>query len=119
MFIGDAPGLFDNQIKSCYIIRSFEAAVFPTPVGVFPMTASASGRSACLPHARGGVSYVVIERDTDVESSPRPWGCFYDDVPAEAVEQVFPTPVGVFPAAHHCRAGRARLPHARGGVSNR
>ena len=37
-----------------------------------------------------------------------------DDVPPE---QVFPTPVGVFPDLHIARSVLGRLPHARGGVS--
>ncbi len=50
-------------------------------------------------------------------SSPRPWGCFYSDVRAVFVPQVFPTPVGVFPTFCSTRLFQMGLPHARGGVS--
>ena len=52
-----------------------------------------------------------------IESSPRPWGCFRDDMLSPLRVSVFPTPVGVFP--RHCGtvSRHTRLPHARGGVS--
>jgi len=51
--------------------------VFPTPVGVFPLTGSTGTSSSGLPHARGGVS-IKIQRAMFVDkSSPRPWGCFH------------------------------------------
>ena len=54
------------------------ALVFPTPVGVFP------GGQCCLmlirglPHARGGVSNAMNLTTRELQSSPRPWGCFQD-----------------------------------------
>ncbi len=50
-------------------------------------------------------------------SSPRPWGCFSGHLPAYPRRGVFPTPVGVFPAALWSGCGSGSLPHARGGVS--
>ncbi len=70
-----------------------------------------------LPHARGGVS----SRATDIAgygtSSPRPWGCFYQDSRGFQFGFVFPTPVGVFPAIGDLWYNSSSLPHARGGVS--
>ena len=91
--------------------------VFPTPVGVFLLYEKKGQVLACLPHARGGVSYAKAHHWLLKASSPRPWGCF----PLYAVcgqrPQVFPTPVGVFPVRLHLRQAGRRLPHARGGVS--
>ena len=50
--------------------------VFPTPVGVFPIGLRLTRTSFCLPHARGGVSRVRLIGMMNVQSSPRPWGCF-------------------------------------------
>ena len=52
------------------------AAVFPTPVGVFPTMPSKTPRWKRLPHARGGVSKKHANQDNLPQSSPRPWGCF-------------------------------------------
>ncbi len=74
-------------------------SVFPTPVGVFPLifkSASWSNRS-----------------------SPRPWGCFYLLRGKSCWMAVFPTPVGVFLGGFYVKLERPRLPHARGGVSNK
>ena len=70
--------------------------VFPTPVGVFPIQRSRPKMSDSLPHARGGVSKLPFSHRWMVESSPRPWGCFWREVHCNAVVSVFPTPVGVF-----------------------
>ena len=50
-------------------------------------------------------------------SSPRPWGCFFVVGAQQALQPVFPTPVGVFPADLTAVIGLIGLPHARGGVS--
>ncbi len=71
-------------------IFALRPRVFPTPVGVFPLALSADPPIAGLPHARGGVSYLI---------------------------PVFPTPVGVFLANKSSNILSIRLPHARGGVS--
>ena len=52
-----------------------------------------------------------------VRSSPRPWGCFYIADFAGVSEELFPTPVGVFPQVMRCVHFLNSLPHARGGVS--
>ena len=71
--------------------------VFPTPVGVFPHPQARVVRSASLPHARGGVSFVQQVQKAGGMSSPRPWGCFPTWTPMRTSGAVFPTPVGVFP----------------------
>ena len=53
-----------------------EVFVFPTPVGVFPDIPIGSVVATSLPHARGGVSEELLFWALDLESSPRPWGCF-------------------------------------------
>ena len=92
--------------------------VFPTPVGVF--LAGARPRSPCirLPHAREGVSILGPSLRRDMLSSPRPWGCFHLVDGVDPRLQVFPTPVGVFPAWGICSIPMLSLPHARGGVSS-
>ena len=71
--------------------------VFPTPVGVFLPHRDKRAGGVCLPHARGGVSGTGSVSFTTGSSSPRPWGCFLSGVSVEVAEDVFPTPVGVFP----------------------
>ena len=115
----------------------FEAAVFPTPVGVFPSQRArraqfkslpharggvskpcgSSKQRCCLPHARGGVSISGENSFAAGGSSPRPWGCFFTLDPRSPRSSVFPTPVGVFLAIPQPQRRRRRLPHARGGVS--
>ena len=58
------------------LIISTDSGVFPTPVGVFLLSAIPRNRSGSLPHARGGVSEI-----SDV---------------CDDLRSVFPTPVGVF-----------------------
>ncbi len=72
--------------------------VFPTPVGVFLMSASMRRPGRGLPHARGGVSYYGKHLASSRQSSPRPWGCFPDCGARRWPVRVFPTPVGVFPS---------------------
>ncbi len=52
------------------------AAVFPTPVGVFPSGIGKLYKLVRLPHARGGVSQSLLYKKHWSWSSPRPWGCF-------------------------------------------
>ena len=70
-----------------------------------------------LPHARGGVSESMEARSQLRVSSPRPWGCFLICRVFSASLFVFPTPVGVFLIRVLISKHIARLPHARGGVS--
>ena len=51
------------------------------------------------------------------ESSPRPWGCFWNVFFDSGPVQVFPTPVGVFLEQDRLDIPCICLPHARGGVS--
>ncbi len=93
--------------------------VFPTPVGVFPISACRALAIFCLPHARGGVSVDLVYYGGGCWSSPRPWGCFFVYAHGERRRLVFPTPVGVFPFHKTSRSFRFGLPHARGGVSGK
>ena len=70
--------------------------VFPTPVGVFPVYQKSSKLLSSLPHARGGVSSLLMMASSLLKSSPRPWGCFSFGVVVTLPAWVFPTPVGVF-----------------------
>ena len=71
--------------------------VFPTPVGVFPSTASRTRSDVGLPHARGGVPVSALPVVCLELSSPRPWGCSSLSSWICGRKLVFPTPVGVFP----------------------
>ena len=93
------------------------AGVFPTPVGVFRSTCRDGHPEFCLPHARGGVSNPARAFLRLALSSPRPWGCFYTGKSTADRLSVFPTPVGVFLRQLVMAEAKARLPHARGGVS--
>ena len=97
--------------------RKSGKSVFPTLVGVFLSVKGVSGRGPRLPHARGGVSGRYLVPHFPLKSSPRSWGCFRTMQNSSAVNEVFPTLVGVFLSdnfANHLVPG---LPHARGGVS--
>ena len=91
--------------------------VFPTHVGVFPVTSMATEWKARLPHARGGVSKFGSYHVRQQGSSPRTWGCFWSGPQTGWRLVVFPTHVGVFLNSCLCRQSRVSLPHARGGVS--
>ncbi|KAF0808011.1 hypothetical protein A6D6_00401 [Alcanivorax xiamenensis] len=91
--------------------------VFPTPVGVFPVQSIQDTQQACLPHARGGVSRILLGMSRAAESSPRPWGCFLLSWCERRTGPVFPTPVGVFLCGANFSPRSPSLPHARGGVS--
>ena len=73
--------------------------VFPTHVGVFPITTMSGASRRSLPHACGGVS------------------CSFANSELPAI--VFPTHVGVFLSSRHPPDVQKRLPHACGGVSCR
>ena len=122
--VGGSP--FDRATASsprpwgCFLpqVRDYQMkVVFPTPVGVFPITASTLPPRASLPHARGGVSLIDLCNHTSAASSPRPWGCFFYLSSDQSVIVVFPTPVGVFLIKKDPTVGDNGLPHARGGVS--
>ena len=70
--------------------------VFPTHVGVFLRHMHDMQTSASLPHACGGVSYIIGTNGTVEGSSPRMWGCFQLLDLAQYAGIVFPTHVGVF-----------------------
>ena len=93
------------------------SAVFPTCVGVFPFLSMSASRKSCLPHVRGGVSFVYEWYRYPIQSSPRAWGCFSRIEFCTSRAQVFPTCVGVFPVSSPPPARQRSLPHVRGGVS--
>ena len=70
--------------------------VFPTHVGVFPLSRCLKVEQLGLPHARGGVSVQHGLQLPVLLSSPRTWGCFYPESFKGKVDEVFPTHVGVF-----------------------
>ena len=91
--------------------------VFPTCVGVFPVSAPQLRTGSRLPHVRGGVSTMNNNSLPDLMSSPRAWGCFHDIGISWIGVDVFPTCVGVFPTFTWSFGGAECLPHVRGGVS--
>ena len=93
------------------------AGVVPTPVGVFPLGPHLLCKRCGRPHARGGVSTGRARRHERAASSPRPWGCFRPRPRLPRLQDVVPTPVGVFPRRRAADAPSACRPHARGGVS--
>ncbi len=100
-----------------HVLDQSGIGVFPTPVGVFLERRVMQPARGGLPHARGGVSRARPALISAVQSSPRPWGCFYVAASHVWRRAVFPTPVGVFPGPLHHHMNSRSLPHARGGVS--
>ena len=98
--------------------KSLVKKVFPTHVGVFPEQCRSDLPRCCLPHACGGVSKGSSRGLSQLESSPRMWGCFYCTYTRAAFLSVFPTHVGVFRFSTTLGCARSGLPHACGGVSN-
>ena len=104
----------------CYIgALTFESAVFPTGVGVFPKKSMPKALLPSLPHRRGGVSQVYPLAMCAWSSSPQAWGCFHEQLISEQEMAVFPTGVGVFPYRDTLTSKAIRLPHRRGGVSTK
>ena len=104
----------------CFLLRLLIlnlSPVFPTHVGVFLQDSCSYPLFFCLPHARGGVSSKKKGSAIKFWSSPRTWGCFCGGCRCWRRCFVFPTHVGVFPAARSVVQDAAGLPHARGGVS--
>ena len=101
----------------CFRIEVSCRLVFPTHVGVFPLSTISVMAPVRLPHARGGVSATSRCPFTLSPSSPRTWGCFYEKAKVIEEELVFPTHVGVFLMNTCSLRSRISLPHARGGVS--
>ena len=75
-------------------VRVEATYVFPTHVGVFPIDSHCTVSTACLPHARGGVSTNRTRHRRTYPSSPRTWGCFWCSVLQIRQAEVFPTHVG-------------------------
>ena len=72
--------------------------IFPTHVGVFPLSRCLKVEQLGLPHARGGVSVQHGLQLPVLLSSPRTWGCFFFYIVYKSSVFVFPTHVGVFPS---------------------
>ena len=94
-------------------------SVFPTCVGVFLEAFSFFPASGRLPHVRGGVSLRYVTHSQQMRSSPRAWGCFLHGARARDGLRVFPTCVGVFLQRLNAGGPAGRLPHVRGGVSQK
>ena len=86
-------------------------------MGVFLQHSRKYHHRGCLPHTRGGVSYIGSVVLSFIKSSPHPWGCFYKKSLLKKKRSVFPTPVGVFLGGGLSPLILAGLPHTRGGVS--
>ena len=93
-----------------------QAAVFPTPVGMFRSRSPMPPPKNSFPHARGDVPVELVVLHFAQWFSPRPWGC--SGVPnfRLMVSYVFPTPVGMFRQGSFFGAEGFRFPHARGDV---
>ena len=105
----------------CFLLLVFyqvDHKVFPTHVGVFPLSFRSDDRPFRLPHACGGVSGNITVTGAETESSPRMWGCFSFHAVGNARRVVFPTHVGVFLGRKPRLQVGVRLPHACGGVSS-
>ncbi len=101
------------------VIRERNAfIVFSTPVEVFLREARRTLAQRGLLHARGGVSEPGVAIEYSLESSPRPWRCFFLEQYPEADDEVFSTPVEVFPPERVVFTAEDCLLHARGGVSH-
>ena len=91
--------------------------VFPTRVGVFPISAARVDAIVGIPHTRGGVSHIGGQSGCDCGYSPHAWGCFPYRRPEWMRLWVFPTRVGVFPISAARVDAIVGIPHTRGGVS--
>ena len=115
------PGWSSPRAWGCFRFlraRYRRDRVFPTCVGVFPLSHWRPLCHSCLPHVRGGVSARVSAGRRKTSSSPRAWGCFFSLTDTRLLYRVFPTCVGVFLGIERAMDARLRLPHVRGGVSN-
>ena len=88
-------------------------------MGVFLRTYSMSLPNRSLPHVRGGVSGYAPCYSAGRRSSPRAWGCFFCVPCLLYLSAVFPTCVGVFLTLAQLLPPKMRLPHVRGGVSEK
>ena len=93
------PGWSSPRAWGCFRFlraRYRRDRVFPTCVGVFPLSHWRPLCHSCLPHVRGGVSARVSAGRRKTSSSPRAWGCFFSLTDTRLLYRVFPTCVGVF-----------------------
>ena len=79
--VGPAVRMSSPHPWGCFQLRDYRfisGKVFPTPVGVFPVSGLQSTRIWRLPHTRGGVSTPCSGHIPVDASSPHPWGCFHN-----------------------------------------
>ena len=79
------------------IETDLEELVFPTHVGVGPVTERISMPRMSIPHACGGGSMNATKNMEVKEYSPRMWGWVQPFYQTKLQENVFPTHVGVGP----------------------
>ena len=114
--LGDS--YFPFLAYSCFpITYVVYMVVFPMHVGVFLRQNDSGQWRHRLPHARGGVSNSRCATSSSHKSSPCTWGCFQSHSIIHSSKRVFPMHVGVFLPIGDITPEKARLPHARGGVS--
>ena len=90
-------------------------SLFPTHVGVDPISRLGRCRRRPLPHARGGGPNTRREPWKGSGSSPRTWGWTPSLMEIPTASALFPTHVGVDPSCAPLAPPGRSLPHARGG----
>ena len=90
--------------------------LLPTPVGMFRGPGPRGPRGRPSPHARGDVPSRTRTPDSEIDFSPRPWGCSEAADGPRDLARLLPTPVGMFRPRNNARTPRDTSPHARGDV---
>ena len=93
-----------------------EAALFPTPVGMFRELIPYLRIPVAIPHTRGDVPVQALAVCAVAAYSPHPWGCSEFWRAIRPKEGLFPTPVGMFRALRCSYPESATIPHTRGDV---
>ncbi len=81
-FIGSWSSIVVPTGVGVFLLRNCPSIGFwvvPTGVGVFPSSFRPTVVSRSRPHGRGGVSVVGSGLALNAQSSPRAWGCFFDE----------------------------------------
>ena len=92
--------------------------VFPTQVGVLPISLTGFFNQGCFPYASGGVAKNRLERSWNQWFSLRKWGCCHTNAGVVGCMPVFPTQVGVLPSQTVLFICRMGFPYASGGVAD-
>ena len=90
--------------------------LFPTHVGVSLQLLLRVWTLWSLPHTRGGVPIISVQKGGSKNSSPHTWGCPINRLPIIIDVALFPTHVGVSLAKAQVEHQGPSLPHTRGGV---